>query len=279
MKNVVYFTLTQDVTNRTQTNMENRWGFGDILRGVNNVHSVCMDLGCDLRLLSMNHPLNNVLRLGDENLDELVVTDIEFINFPNRQAMKTHIIQLVQNKQRPIIFTNGFGLWDYTHLKTFKQFIKPKLEFKTARVAKFETMQHLPAYDVLHVRLGDEALFQNNSTFPGNLIKFIDRVRKPTVLISDCLQFKDFCRNFPLVRVSNNHVVHTGVSSSTDELAQTMRDYFFLSNAQKIYPYSTYSWPSGFAKSASIIYDVPLIDLKKTSLLRLMVEGQLKWRK
>ena len=67
MKNVVYFALTQDVTNRTQTNMENRWGLGDILRGVNNVHSVCMGLGYDVRLLSMNHPLNNVLRLGDES--------------------------------------------------------------------------------------------------------------------------------------------------------------------------------------------------------------------
>ena len=280
MRKLIYFTLTQDVTNRLQSNIENRWGLGDMMRGINNVHSVCLDLGYELKIVSNNHPLHSILSLEEENSHNLNISDIKFTNFDCRESLKRYIKQIQNDVEIPVIFTNGYGYWDEKHLSKFQSYIKPKLTLKNSITeGGCSSVHHLKEYDVLHVRLGDSALFYDNYSFPRSLLKDISKVRKPTILISDCMQFKEFCAKFPLLRPSANQAVHTGVSNTANELTQTMQDFHLLANATTIYTYSIYGWTSGFAQSASFIYGVPIINLKKISLTNKIKSKIKSWLK
>jgi hypothetical protein len=276
MSNIIYFFLTQNVMNLEQTNTKNRWGFGDILRGINNVHSVCQELGLELKILSRNHPLDQVLNLCDDGTcnNHLNDGDSEFVNFNSRKDMCKYLDQLRWHSKTPTIFTNGFGKWDYRYTDEFRKFIKPKITFRSsASVSVSESNQHLEHYDVLHVRLGDDALFNANYIVPEGLNNFISRIERPTVLMSDCDLFKNIYRNTENIRVSENIAVHTGVSTSTKDLIQTLQDFKLMSRAENIYTYSVYNWTSGFARSASVIYEVPIHRIKPVSFVEKIERG------
>jgi hypothetical protein len=267
MSDIIYFALTQDVSNIKQTNLDGRWGFGDVLRGVNNLHSVCQDLELELKLLSNNHPLGQILNMCDDEIDDLDPRSLKFINFETREEMCDHVLQLRSSTEKPIIFTNGFGVWDTKYAMEFNEFIKPKIKFqKQSNETTLAIKRKIGNYDILHVRLGDEALFENSYVIPKQLINFIDRIKKPTILISDCESFKDLYRASTLIHVSKNVAVHTGVTNSKEKLIETINDFKLMMGAENIYTYSIYSWVSGFAIAASEINKVNIYNIKKVSI-------------
>ena len=42
----------------------------------------------------------------------------------------------------------------------------------------------------------------------------------------------------------------------------TLTEFFFMSNAEKIYQFSIYPWGSGFSDQCSKLYDIPIINCK-----------------
>ena len=56
--------------------------------------------------------------------------------------------------------------------------------------------------------------------------------------------------------------VHTGISKSSEDLFDTYLEWMLIARSRKIVSFSNYTWTSGFVKSASLIYGVPLFDLK-----------------
>ena len=66
----------------------------------------------------------------------------------------------------------------------------------------------------------------------------------------------------------NTRPLHLGALSTlfkddiSESFKETLYEFFTLNTASKIKTCSVYGWVSGFVKFSSLIYDVPLVDLK-----------------
>ena len=51
---------SQTVDNLAQSNLENRWGLGDLMRGDASIHAVCCEMGLEFELDYGGHPIANL---------------------------------------------------------------------------------------------------------------------------------------------------------------------------------------------------------------------------
>jgi|GEM_PF-697236 len=57
--------------------------------------------------------------------------------------------------------------------------------------------------------------------------------------------------------------MHFGIETDTDSLFDTITEFFSMQKALIIYSYSVYNWDSGFAKAASLIFNVPMVRIPR----------------
>ena len=135
-------------------------------------------------------------------------------------------------------------------------------------------------YSIMHIRLGDDEFFENKTANVSNIAaatKLIKEHAVPTdILMSNSFRLKEYVRSLNVnVTMFNTRPVHLGELSTmfrkniADSFKETLYEFFTLGNASEIKTYSVYEWVSGFVKFASVIYDIPLIDLKQLQQMKL----------
>jgi len=127
-------------------------------------------------------------------------------------------------------------------------------------------------YSIMHFRLGDDEFFTKNQTDESKLIETMNLLKKyaepSDILMTDSFRFKQYLNTHKInIAMFNTRPLHLGeFSTMFTEVAasfkETLYEFFTLSTASKIKTHSVYDWVSGFVKFSSLIYDVPLIDLK-----------------
>lgn len=162
-----------------------------------------------------------------------------------------------------------------------KQFMKTLLT-PNDRFAKYihhKNALHdvLAPYSILHIRLSDE--FNETETNepeinPESISTMNDATQivrvhaeQNDIFISNSLRLKQHLKSENVnIRTFNTNPMHfrsVSTCSEAESFKETLYEFFTLTNASKIKTHSAYGWVSGFVKFAGLIYDVPVIDLKK----------------
>lgn len=257
---------SQDVSNLEQTDLKARWGFGDLLRGANNIHGVCLKENIEFDIDLEFHPISKILEKRQKKTKPINKKDLNFISFNSKSELKNYIQK--KKKNEVYFVTNGFGRWDYENINEFQKFIIPILKFNKYYTKKADAILPLSkSYNVLHIRLGDKKLFGLSNGVPRKVKRLIKK-RDPenTYLITDSAELKKYVSDKKLLKTLPFNPSHSGVNSNPKILFGTILEFMLMSSANKIETFSVYDWVSGFANSASFIYEVPMIDIKKNSL-------------
>ena len=119
-------------------------------------------------------------------------------------------------------------------------------------------------YNILHVRLGDSLLVDDTQCTPIEAFDLLYEQLKPcitpdTLFITDAATFKQYINiRDPDLSFIQGTPIHIGLEASDEALMDTMTEFVALQRATIIHTYSIYNWDAGFARSASILYDVPM---------------------
>lgn len=258
---------SQKVSNLTQSNLEARWGLGDLIRGAANIHTACCDLGLDFELDYSGHPIAQIFAY---ELSEKKDNKTIFINFKNHDELIEYIrVQLASDSEIEFM-SNGYGVWNDTYVNKFRDFLRPRLVLKDEYKVRAKKLLPEPfTYEVLHFRLGDNHLIEGVIDLTNDVKKVLEKnINQSTFLITDSLALKNYAvKNYGVHTLPGNPT-HIGLSESLDQLFNTQLEFMLMSSARQIKTYSCYSWISGFAQSASFVYNIPLINLNKESALK-----------
>ena len=260
-------------------------GLGDVLRGTIFLHQMSVKLGFKFIVDIQLHPISQ----------HLIIHAHEHMEYVRENANKIQIIEQyppeflfyklynahLNNPEPLLICTNA--CCNENILMECKQFMKtlltPNDQFAKYIHQKNALYNVLAPYSILHIRLSDEfnepvTEFNNNSYDSFSIINAAMQIVKvhaePTdIFISNSFRLNQHLKSENVnIRTFNTNPMHFRSVSTLDEaesFKETLYEFFTLTKASKIKTHSMYGWVSGFVKFAGLIYDVPVIDLKKTA--------------
>jgi hypothetical protein len=130
-----------------------------------------------------------------------------------------------------------------------------------------QKLSTLPShYPLFHYRFGDDHICKKDQLNIQYYNHLMHHKKENMVLISDSLLFKEKCKD--IAHVFLNDPIHTTSNPNhkqirMDELIlDTICDFYLIQRATAIYSYSCLPWLSNFVQWTSIIYDIPLYDLR-----------------
>jgi len=257
------------------------YGLGDLLRGTIYLHQMSVRHGFKLIVdLSMN-PISK----------HLIVHKHEHEQYVNANIKKTHIVNCHERNKFDVIYKASLinpepllictNMFCDEHLSVeCKQFMKtlltPNEQFSTY-LNEQNALHHISTpYSIMHIRLGDDEFLKNkmNASNIAIATKIIKEHAVPSdILITDSFRLKEYLKSTQAeIAMFNTCPLHLGELATMfhDNIAksfkETLYEFFVLGNASSIKTHSVYEWVSGFVKFASVIHDVPLIDLKQHQL-------------
>jgi hypothetical protein len=241
------------------------YGFGDLLRGLISMKQIQKRVGFELLIDVDKYFLSDYLEHSLIQYESQ--KKLEFF-YGEEYDFHDSITEKIRNSQCDIltVTTNAYprmnGIDD-----EIKQFIKDFFIFKPEfeEYMKHKLLSLPEKYHLFHYRLGDNE-FVNASDEKKVYIEHFDKNKKDSsVLISDSFIFKEkIAETNKDVFVFLNQPIHTNKNLNTDkiQMMDTMVDFFLIQNAQSINCYSVYRWISNFVLWTSIIYDIPLHNIK-----------------
>ena len=259
-KKTVIHTWVLRPCNRGQNHF---WGFGDMLRGSASLYSICNKLGYNLIVDYSNHPVSKFLECIPHKYSTIINTNKDNIMFEscdNNQQLQKIIERRLENSDFTYFSTNGFlDSWNITdNCRTFmEKLLVPKKELAQYIEAKINKEN---PYNIMHFRLGDSYLLENNEANFEKYNKIIyDNLRPNSLLLSDSNKFKQYVKQNKTINVFETNSAHLGVSDDLNAVRDTLFEFFVATNAESIVTYSNYSHVSGFMTAVSKIYNIPLI--------------------
>jgi hypothetical protein len=268
-------------------------GFGDLLRGTISLYNLSRQLDFELIVDTQLHPVSKILiphphRYSNyvmENQSTILTNAIHMTEANVEQFIKS---ELRHGHDKPLMLvSNAFP--DRSTSKDCKRFmrhlLKPTDEFKRYFNEMCHKFHITPNYSIAHFRLGDQDLIDNKVNIENynSLCGMIDiqMAKTPNLYImSDSLMFKKYlCKTLrpELVhRVIPTTPIHLAVPNADDieNIRETMFDFMLLTNARIIKTHSKYMWVSGFARWVSLIFNIPLVDMKPKMMMRLEVNAR-----
>jgi hypothetical protein len=252
-------------------------GFGDNIRGLISIKQIQKILNFELIIDFNNHAFKDFLNYNTPSYEN-VQKHMDYM-FYDESVYHSNIINDLQHYKNISlncisISTNAFPEINKID-NEIKLFIKDILALKPKYDEYFKIrFNNLPnEYNLFHYRFGDDYLIEkkefNNKLYLHN---FLINKKENSLVISDSLSFKikihDICINDD-VFVYMNNPYHTKVMNNdtiqNNINLDTLCDFMLMKNAKSIYCYSQYNWISNFILWTSIIYDIPLNNLKNTN--------------
>lgn len=249
---------THKVKNLETTCNNNFWGLGDIIRGAINMFQLSKILNFELIIDIQLHNISNYLEYYQHENSNLILenkNNIEFISNP-----KNYILQ---NKDKKILYFLTTSNYEYSIDDECKLFIN-KLLTPNNEFQKYILNKEIPFinYDIIHFRLGDEALIKNNINLSFDKYLLLINEKNNTILISDSKEFKKYTKNKIDIFTFDIDIGHIGYEEHKNILRDTLFEFFILIKSNKITSYSVHSWGSGFVQIANKIFNIPLEEYK-----------------
>ena len=267
MKTII-FTLTRKVQNLHSDNNFNYWGLGDIIRGIIYTYYLCKKFNYEFIVDISHHEISNYIIVKEHNY-------IKYINYNNINFIQKPE-QYIKNNNNNIIYfiTNEHYIDDINNDNECKLFLKdlftPNDNFKNyinKRIIDLNLENELNYYSAIHFRLGDDYLVRNidNITNNTNLQTYINLFNKykteKYILFSDNNIFKTIIKEQFNAFVLDTKLSHFGYSNNINSIEDTLLEFFILLQVKEIKHYNIYGGVSGFINSASIINNIPLINM------------------
>lgn len=259
-----------EVSNLEQSIHSNIWGLGDLIRGTFQLYQICRKHNLSFELDFKNHPISQIM-IQKSEFKYKYASKVNFHMFLNTVEMEKFILQAAKNNKEDLfIMTNGCLPLSNVSAEHFKEFINERLQLKSKYKVLLEKILPSPnSYDVLHMRLGDSYLIENkNKITHDTLMMLKSNLNKDTILISDSKHLKDFAKRNFSARTLPTQPTHFGLKIDAKQTFDNYLEFNILRGANKIKTFSNYSWISGFVYIPSIIYGIPLINLKEKFLLK-----------
>lgn len=233
-------------------------GFGDNIRGLITILQIQKLLKFELEVDFSHHVFSNffIHTVPKENFKHC---NLFFYN--TSADYKNMLTDFLKNETNIIISTNNRPTEEID--EDIKLYLKKVFEIKP-EVKEYldKKMSLLPKeYNLFHYRLGDDVLINKHEVDNNFFIEnFKKNIKENAVVISDSLTFKemifDACKD---AHVFLNPPTHT---KDNEKNIDTLVDFFLLTNAKSVNCYSNYEWISNFVFWSSIVYDIPLFNIK-----------------
>ena len=258
------------------------YGLGDLLRGTIYLHQMSVLHGFNFIVDIRGHPIcqhvivndHPHMKYVDENRNKHA---IKIINCHETNSFKNVYNASLKSDAPLLICTNMFC--NERLSSDCKQFMKklliPNERFKAYlnEKNKLNALSSESPHSIVHFRLGDDEFCTTNPNDFSKMNDAMNMIKKhgtqSDILITDSFRFKQFliANNFN-IKMFNIRPMHLGSFSTlfadnmSESFKETLYEFFTLNTASKIKTCSVYGWVSGFVKFSSLIYDVPLVDLK-----------------
>lgn len=253
---------TQSPCNLSVDNTNNFFGLGDILRGTMSMLQLSKKYNFHFFVDIQLHPISKYLRVIRSPYSEYVLQNANKIPF----IYPHEIEHFIQNSQNDVccLLTNSHLIGEIT--QECKDFIKnilvPNDDF-AKYINDLKVAKNTPSsYNILHFRLGDSLLIRNESGVDfQNYINIMNQHKEPNdILMSDSTGFKEhIMRGNYGIFLFHIHIAHLGYGNHTNDIRDTLFEFFVVTKASKIKTFSNYGHISGFVDIAHCVYDIPLI--------------------
>ena len=251
---------THHCYNMPQTETENYWGLGDILRGTLQLYMLSKKLGFQFYVDTSLHPIGKYLVPIENPYSNIIQANRDKITMI---PADTYLEEMIQGLPDDIycFFTNAYCTETFDD--DSKMFMKKLLT--PIQTLEDEIRSYIPfePYSILHFRLGDDELVGRGQTnLPADILHMIQANKDPnSVLISDSLNLKIHSDVVKEVYILNTVPKHLGKCADIESIKGTLIDFFLLTRAEIIKTYSCYEWISGFVYWAHKIYDIPFMPI------------------
>lgn len=248
---------THHCYNMPQTETENYWGLGDVLRGTLQLYMLSKKLGFKFYVDTSLHPIHRYLVPTENPYSHIVqATKDKITMIPVDAPLELFIQNLADDLY--CFFTNAECTEEFDEdCRVFMRTLLTPLPSLEEEIRGYIPFQ---PYSILHFRLGDDELLrESQANISHHFLPMIQANKNlNTILISDSIRFKADPEVRREVYVLTTVPKHLGLCDNSDSIKDTLIDFFLLSRSTDIKTYSCYNWVSGFVKWASTIYDIPL---------------------
>ncbi len=253
-------------------------GIGDFIRGSLTIAKICKAHGytfdVDYEDNGISRYLYNTSKRSDISTDKSNIINIEQKVYEYNE-LEGIIISKLNNSSSGILFLGTCIPHrtlpiDDDIREYLKNSFLPNDELKNAvndmkrNLLGNESTQ----YTMIHARIGDNVLVDNTivgiDVYESARMKIKTQVeqlttKRPTIAISDDVNFKNYLHEKDGYILMPTKPKHT---KDSDDIKDTMIDFFMLCGASEIVQHSQYYWGSGFSDRASDLYNIPIFKTK-----------------
>jgi hypothetical protein len=277
------FSMIQKLVNVYQLYYKNgpAQGFGDYLRGCFCLYQISNLLKIPFDMDLSKHPMAKYLKnaapcpgihyeLVEKYLDANYIRINEKHHTQNSRKFLIEFIKHLSKQHHLGLFCNSFPIFN-TISDCSIEFIKNKIEpcdqmqkHIDDYICKLQLIKK--EYTVIHVRSGDDILFNSNININHKYITtLLDIIKKynpseKCIILSDSNKVKTLLKERnPSFIIDNKLIGHLGTKNGLSDpvIIDTLLDFYLMSHAAKILSISPYSWGSGFSQWCSVIYKIP----------------------
>jgi hypothetical protein len=272
-------------------NNETVTGFGDFIRTCYFINQFSEKYNIKVSFHINDHPVKKYLKYFESNelINKIISKNIPFFNKLNYEYVNdNNIIKYKYQNINDILinYLNSLQLYDgnvYLYLINHpnEEYIKDKHREKIAEILQptdYLNNKVLYAMDclklnkgkfkVIHVRIEDECL-NNDYAILNSRINYILYILKSVIfetdndifLISNNNQLKNaIIQIIPKIKTIFNDITHIAYKNTSEEqIINTLKDFYIMSNSNCIYSFSVYQHGSGFSKWCAVTYNIPYV--------------------
>lgn len=258
------------------------YGLGDFIRGCFYLIHVCKKLGVIFDINFSNHPLSTYLEGHDSKMPTINYNNISKMEIPTNYetppsplSIYTKVTDLLRNVKSDVYYTSSSLYPIFKINQTDIDFIKSKLipnvEMKKDIKQEMTNLNLIHRnFSVIHIRLGDEYLFNNNvldqcvvDKIFNTLMVLLNNKSRKYLILSDSTELKLLFKSYDNCVFQNKQITHLGENLVLDQesVRNTMIDWYLMSRANHIYSYSMIAHGSGFSMWCAVVYNIPIIIL------------------
>jgi hypothetical protein len=261
-------------------------GFGDYLRGCFCMFQICKMYEIEFDMDISNHPMAEFL-LSNEEYTSINIDRNNISWFPNSNYKPTSPSEFVKDSlffhnnfithlnnikvEKYFLFCNSFPVFNYIQDIARSTILSKITPIENLKKEVDVTMENMGLtrknFSVIHIRMGDSYLLNNNSTLNVDYIQKIMKIVNPLIslnkkkylILSDNNKIKYFFRKFPNCIYNIKSITHLGESGekTREQIKNTLVDFYLMGQSNYIISVSPYNWGSGFSHWCSVLHKVP----------------------
>ena len=259
---------TQEFLELDGSKTKNFFGFGDLIRCSVELYKLCKCMNYNFILDISLHPISQFYNKYKHEYSEFILKNKDEIYHIPSYSILRYISKKIKEKDI-LYFICNFGSsvtdpkFGETEIETkertdyFKKIFTPNKEFMNYINENYKDILKTE-YNILHYRLGDDYLINNNTNLFDNIyIHLLNVYNYNYIFMCDSYEFKKYIinknKNIKLIDIN---VCHIGKSKNIELLRNTLSELYIISNSKYINTFSAYEWSSGFVTHVSNLYNI-----------------------